>query len=302
MKNIFSFLFGLGLLIAAPASAQARVNVFACEPEWGALAKEVGGDAVDVYTATKATQDVHHMRAKPSLLAQMRKADIVFCSGASLESGWLPILTQKAGGPDVQPNTIGWIMASDYVQKLEVMEKADRSMGHVHPEGNPHVHLNPEYIVHIADILADRLYQIDGQNASVYAANLDTFKQRWNADLTKWKAQAAQLKGTNVIVHHKNWAYLTDWAGINVVNSLEPKPGLPPTTAHLESLLQSVKTQKVSGILVAPFENDEAAQWLSGKTGIPVLHLPYTVGGNDRAQTLKSMFDETFRMLSEAAS
>ncbi len=302
MKNIFSLLFGLGLLIAAPASAQAKVNIFACEPEWGALAKEVGGSNVDIYTATKATQDVHHMRAKPSLLAAMRKADLVFCSGAALESGWLPILTQKAGGPDVQPNTVGWLMASDHVPKLEVMEKADRSMGHVHPEGNPHVHLNPEYIPQIADFLADRLYQIDPDNAGTYTDNLESFKARWNTNLNQWKVQAARLKGTNVIVHHKNWAYLTDWADINVVESLEPKPGLPPTTSHLESLLQSVKKQKVSAILVAPFENDEAAKWLSEKAAIPILYLPYTVGGNANASTLEGMFSETFRMLSEAAS
>ena len=301
-KIMITLLSGLGLLIAAPATAMADVDIFACEPEWGALAKEVGGDHASVTTATTAFQDVHHIRAKPSLLAAMRKADLIMCSGAALESGWLPVLVQKAGGPDVQPNTVGWLMASDHVQKLEVMEQADRSMGHVHPEGNPHVHLNPEYIVQLADFVADRLYQIDPDNAEAYTVNLNDFKERWNAKLAQWKAQAAGLAGMNVIVRHKNWSYLSDWAGINVVASLEPKPGLPPTSSHLESLLQSVKNKKVSAILVAPFENDDAAQWLSGKTGIPILPLPYTVGGSDRAKTQEGMFDETFEMLGKADS
>lgn len=303
MKKILLFLLiGPELLFAAPALAQAKINVFACEPEWGALAQEIGGEFVEIYTATTASQDVHHMRAKPSLLAAMRKADIVFCSGASLESGWLPILIRKSGGPDVQPNAIGWLMAADYVDKLEVMEHADRSMGHVHPEGNPHVHLNPHNILLVAEMLADRFFQLDSANAAGYSAKLEAFRQQWEIAVKRWEAQGAKIKGRNVIVYHRNWAYLTDWLGINVAGTLEPKPGLPPTTAHLEKLLQSLKGQSVAAILVAPFENEDAAQWLSRQTGIPIIHLPYTVGGNAQAKTLQGLFDETLRQLNEAGS
>lgn len=300
MKYQTLFIAVMGLLLAAPSSASAKVNVFACTPEWAALSKEIGGDLVKVYTATKANQDVHHMRAKPSLLAAMRKADLVFCNGASLESGWLPILLQKAGSPDVQANTVGYLMASDFVKKLEVMEHADRSMGHVHPEGNPHVHLNPHNILDVADILTERLFLIDQTNGKAYEANLSTFENKWKTSINTWESQGASLKGSNVVVYHKSWSYLTDWLGINIIASLEPKPGLPPTTAHLESLLQSLKGKKVKAILVAPFENEDAAEWLSERTNIPVLHLPYTIGGNDNANTLKDVFDETISMLTKA--
>ncbi len=293
MRYLSLFIAVMGLLCAAPSSAFAKVNVFACEPEWAALSEEIGGNLVDVYTATKAHQDVHHMRAKPSLLAAMRKADLVFCSGASLESGWLPILLQKAGGPDVQQNTVGWLMASDFVRKLEVMEEADRSMGHVHPEGNPHVHLNPHNILDIADVLTERLFLIDQANGAAYEANLSAFKNEWKPAIATWENNGAGLKGSNVVVYHKSWAYLTDWLGMNIIASLEPKPGLPPTTAHLESLLQSLKGKKVKAILVAPFENEEAAEWLSERTDIPVLHLPYTIGGSDNVQTLEGLYKET---------
>ncbi len=300
MRYLTRFIAVLGLLYAAPSSAFSQVNIFACTPEWAALSKEIGGDLVDVYVATKAHQDVHHMRAKPSLLAAMRKADLVFCSGASLEGGWLPILLQKAGGPDVQQQTVGWLMASDFVQKLEVMEHADRSMGHVHPEGNPHVHLNPRNILDVADILTERLFLIDQENGQAYETNLSAFNKKWNAAIIEWENAGRSLKGQNVVVYHKSWAYLTDWLGMNIIASLEPKPGLPPTTAHLERLLQSLKGENVRAILVAPFENEDAAEWLSERTQIPVLRLPYTIGGNDNADTLKDLFDETLSMLNRA--
>jgi zinc/manganese transport system substrate-binding protein len=297
MRLLTLFIAVSGLLCAAPSSAFAKVDVFACEPEWGALAKEIGGELVDVYTATKARQDVHHMRAKPSLLAAIRKADLVFCSGAALEGGWLPVLLQKAGGPDIQQNTMGWLMASDFVDKLEVMENVDRSMGHVHPQGNPHVHLNPDNIKDVAVVLAERLFLIDQANVVTYDANLAAFKERWKSASEVWKEKGGKLKGSNVVVYHKSWAYMTDWLGMNIIVSLEPKPGLPPTTSHLEGLLQTLKGKEVRAILVAPYENDKAAKWLSERTGIPVLHLPYTVGGSDKAVSLEALFEETIILL-----
>lgn len=303
MQHYLKILIILGLLCAAPIAAFAKksdtLHIFACEPEWGALAKEIGGAFVNVYTATKAYQDAHHMRAKPSLLAAMRKSDLVFCSGASLESGWLPLLVEKAGGPNVQQHTEGWFMASDFVEKLEVMTQADRSMGHVHPEGNPHIHLNPHNLVEVAHILAERLYLLDKDNSKHYEANLQKFKAYWKTAIANWEKQSHSLKNTNVIVYHKNWAYLTDWLGINIVESLEPKPGLPPTTSHLSNILEKVKTQKIQAILVAPFENDDAAKWLAERSNIPVLYLPYTVGGTDTAGTLENLFEETLSSLLE---
>ena len=290
----------LALLYAGPAHA--TINVFACEPEWGALAKEIGGDHVKIYTATKAHQDVHYMRAKPSLLAAVRKADLIFCSGASLESGWLPILLKKAGGPDVQPNTKGWLMASDFVRKLGVMtHNVDRSMGHIHPEGNPHVHLNPNNLLEIADMLAERLIILDQRNLSTYDTNLSTFKQKWSVLINEWNASASMLKGKKVIVYHKSWSYLLDWLGVDILTTLEPKPGLPPTSAHLETVLQTVKGQDVLGILVAPFENDKAAIWLSEKSDIPILHLPYTVGGDEQVTDLESLFTQSIKLLKEGS-
>lgn len=302
MRKLFLLraIFGtvLGVLMASPSSSFAKVNVFACAPEWAALANEIGGDLVDVKSATNAQQDVHHIRAKPSLLAAMRKADLVFCSGASLEIGWLPLLIKKVGGPNVQPETIGWLMAADYVDKLGVMtEHVDRSMGHIHPAGNPHVHLDPRNISVIADVLADRLMLIDSDNATAYKANLDVFQNQWTSMIGKWAHHAQDLKGQKVVVYHNAWAYLLKWLGMDIIASLEPKPGIPPTASHLDTVLKKVKGQEVAAILVAPFENEDAAVWLSGQSGIPVAHMPFTVGGHDKADNLVGLFEETIRLL-----
>ncbi|MEZ5814394.1 MAG: zinc ABC transporter substrate-binding protein [Alphaproteobacteria bacterium] len=301
MKKLLFIIAGLGVLLASPSSAYAKVNVFACEPEWAALAEKIGGSLVNVKSATNAKQDVHHIRAKPSLLAAMRKADLVFCTGASLEIGWLPILTKKAGGPDVQPETVGWVMASDYVEKLEVMQHVDRSMGHVHPEGNPHIQLDPHNITVVADVLAERLMLIDGENTAAYQLNLRAFQAKWKSLITQWETQAQSLKGQKVVVYHNAWAYLLKWLGMDVVATLEPKPGIPPTASHLETVLNNVKGKDVKAIFVAPYENEDAAEWLHSKSSIPVLHLPFTVGGNDNTNNLEDVFSETIRLLKEAS-
>ncbi len=299
MKKLSFLLVGLGVLIALPTSAYAKTNIFACAPEWGALAQEIGGDKVDIYTASNANQDIHYMRAKPSLLAAMRKADLVICSGASLEVGWLPILLNKAGSNQVQEGAVGSIMVSDYVPLLDVMQNVDRSMGHVHPEGNPHVHLDPNNILTISKVVEERLVEIDPSNANFYNNNQNSFAEKWTASMAQWNSQAASLKGTNVVVYHKSWTYLLNWLGLNDVASLEPKPGVPPNAAHLEKVLSDIQGKNVQGILVTPFENNKGAKWLSEKAGIPVIRLPFTVGGNDQAMDLYSLFDDTLSKLAQ---
>lgn len=298
MRYFFAILF---LLSAIPAHAQQKINVFACEPEWGALAQEIGGDAVEVYTASTAAQNVHFLRAKPSLLAAMRKADLVFCNGASLEVGWLPVLLRKAGGPEVQPGKPGYLLAADQVERLHVPVKVDRSMGDVHPDGNPHILLDPRNIEAVATALAGRLKAIDPANSSSYDSRLASFQQRWRGMIASWEQQADNLRGMKVVVYHTSWAYLLHWLGMEDVAALEPKPGIPPTAGHLESVLASVRGGNVKAILVAPFEDRKAAEWLSEKTSIPIVQLPFTVGGNEKADTLEHLFTETVRLLREVS-
>ena len=301
MKRIFTLLMMLGLLMTAKAYAKDKLDVFACEPEWASLAKEIGGDKVETYAAITARQDPHHVRAKPSLIAAMRKANLVVCSGASLEIGWLPILLEKVGNANTQPGSDGYLLAASYVPILGKPTRLDRADGDVHPEGNPHVHLDPANIALVAKELLTRLKAIDPANTGAYQANYDVFSRKWQATTVRWEKEAASLKGMPVIVYHKDFIYLLNWLGMKGVGSLEPKPGLPPTTSHLEELLQSVKVHPAQVILRTPFDPDDASEWLSEKAGIPAIVLPFTIGGNDQSTDLFGLFDGTIALLKSAS-
>ena len=301
MKRILIFLSLLlsGLFVLAPASSFAKVNVFACEPEWAALAEEIGGDKVEAFSATSAVQDPHYIRARPSLVSKARKADLLLCSGASLEIGWLPILLQKVSS-DLQPGSIGYLMAAEMVPVLGIPVKVDRSMGDVHPEGNPHVHLNPHNIMLVGKSLADRLAVIDAENASFYHDSYRDFSSRLRRAIPRWESEAAMLKGKPVVVHHKSFTYLLDWLGMKQVGTLEAKPGIPPTTSHLKNLLRQLKSSPADVIIRTPSDPDDGSEWLSEKTGTKAIVLPYTVGGDEQSSDLFALFDRTIALLKGA--
>ena len=288
----------LGIALASPASAE--TSVFSCEPEWAALAREVGGGNVKAYSGTHARQDPHHIRAKPSLIAAIRKADLLICSGAGLEIGWLPILLRRGAPAELQPGRPGHLMASEHVNVLEKPTVIDRSLGDIHPEGNPHVHLDARNLVPIARELARRLQTVDTTNAATYARRTETFVRKWSRLLAEWKIRAATLEGMPVIVHHKSWAYLIQWLGLKEVGTLEPRPGIQPTPAHLTKLLSQSRTRPAKAILRTPYDPPEASDWLSAKTGIPVLTLPFTVEKEADRDALQALFDTTLDMLERA--
>lgn len=282
-------------LIAAPL--QAKVNVFTCEPEWKALTEVIGGDKVNVTSATNAFQDPHHIEARPSLIAKTRRADLVICTGSELEIGWLPLLMRQSGNSAIQADKPGYFMASEMVERLGVPEKLDRSMGDIHASGNPHVHLDPYRLLSIAEALALRLETIDSENKDIYRDRLKDFKKEWQTTILEWETKSQALKGKKVIVYHKNWTYLLNWLGIEAIADLEPKPGIPPTSSHLVSLLQVANTEKPAAILIAAYQNDKGAKWLAKKSGVPLLTLPFTVGGNNEADSLEALYQNTLTSL-----
>jgi zinc/manganese transport system substrate-binding protein len=298
-QRFISVALVLGLLLGVPALVCAKVQVFACEPEWASLAKMIGGEYVQAYAATNAYQDPHYIRARPSLIAKMRRADLVICSGADLEVGWLPILLQKAGNADVQTGSPNHIKAADLVPVLEKPTKVDRSMGDVHPQGNPHVHLNPHNVLKVARVLNQRLQALDPTHAAAIRKQFANFSDRWRQAVVRWEEQAVILKGKRVVTHHTAWSYLLDWLKIERANTLEPKPGIPPNTGHLETLLQQVKGAPVLAIIRTPYAPDDGSEWLAKKTGIPALVLPYTVGGSDKATDLFGLYEDTLLRLIE---
>jgi len=286
-----------GLFAALAIPAHAAVRVFACEPEWGALAQELGGKLVDVAVATSALQDPHQIQAKPSLLARARNADLVACTGAELEIGWLPVLLQQAGNAKVQPGQPGNFAAADFVRKLDVPTQLDRSQGDVHAAGNPHIQTDPRNIALVADALAARLQQIDPANAAQYAQLHADFAKKWQAAIARWSAQAAPLRGAPVVSQHKAFVYLYDWLGLKEVAVLEPKPGVEPSAAHLQGVLATLKTTPAKMVLYAAYQDPRPSEWIAKNAGLVIVKVPFTVGGSDAAKDLFGLFDDTVARL-----
>ena len=299
-RKLLSVALTLPLLLALPAHAALRI--FACEPEWGALAQELGGNLVEVSVATSALQDPHQIQAKPSLIARARNADLVVCTGAELEIGWLPVLLQQSGNAKVQSGQPGNFAAADYVRKLDVPAQLDRAQGDVHAAGNPHIQTDPRNIALVAAALGARLQQVDAAHAAQYAKTQADFTQRWQQAMTRWAAQAAPLKGAPVVSQHKAFVYLYDWLGLKEVAVLEPKPGVEPTASHLQQVLGTLKGAPARMVLYSAYQDPRPSEWLSKNAGVPAVKIPFTVGGTDGAKDLFGLFDDTVARLLAAAN
>jgi zinc/manganese transport system substrate-binding protein len=295
MKYSLLILAALTLLVAS--RAEAAFNVFACEPEWAALASELGGSDVNVFAATSARQDPHQIQARPSLIARLRGADLVICTGAELEIGWMPVLLRQASNGRVQPGSPGYFGATDYVRLLEVPTRLDRSEGDVHAAGNPHIQNDPRNIRAVAVALGQRLGQLDAAHAPAYAQRTDGFLKRWDDAIAKWESKAAPLKGTQVVAYHKAWIYLMNWLGMTEAATIEPKPGVPPGSAYIAQLLDDIPRKGARMIIYAAYEEPRPANFVAEKSGLPVVMLPFTVGGTDAAGDLFAFYEDTLNRL-----
>jgi len=236
--------FTMFLLILLMPIAASALEIFVCEPEWGSLLEELAGDNAEITVATTAFQDPHRLQARPSLIAAVRRADLVVCTGADLEIGWLPLLLRRSGNAKIQTGNPGYFLAANFVRRLEIPKTIDRAQGDVHPQGNPHIHLNPGNIRRVADALAERLTVLDAGNSNEYQARLEDF-------------QALQLEGMRLASHHRSFSYLADWLDLDIVATLESKPGVPPSGAQLAALLERLTPNPPLGVIRTPYENEK---------------------------------------------
>jgi zinc/manganese transport system substrate-binding protein len=295
--NRWTTFAGAMALCAVCSPAFATVNIFACLPEWAALATELGGNKVSVYQASNALQDPHRIEARPSLVARMRGADLAICTGAELEIGWLPVLLQTAGNQKVQPGQPGFIAAAEFVDRLEVPTRLDRAEGDIHPAGNPHIQLDPHNIAKVGLVLTQRLEQIDAGNAAYYESRSKDFQSRWGQAISRWEKDAAPLKGLRIVPYHKDSVYLIKWLGLVEVMNIEPKPGIPPSAGHLSELVGRLKGGAADVITRSAYQDPKAAASLAEKSNIPAVELPYTVGGTPGAKDLFGLFDDSIARL-----
>lgn len=296
-KYSFALLLTAGFI---STQAHAKLNAFACEPEWGSMLQELAGDKINIDVGTSALQDVHQIEAKPSLIAKVRRANIIVCTGADLEIGWLPMLIRQSGNSSIASGP-GHFMVASQVTTLEKPSQLDRANGDVHPMGNPHIQMDPHRLLAVAKALTARLVALDSSNAAIYQQNFTAFSTRWNDAIKRWDAKAAPLKGRKIIVQHNSWVYLNKWLGLQQIGTLESKPGVPPSSAHLAGMVKLAKTEQPFAIIRAAYQDPKASNWLSERSGVPAIALPFTVGGDAQAKDLFGLFDSTIDKLLAAA-
>jgi zinc/manganese transport system substrate-binding protein len=292
MRKIF---LSIALSLMFTTSAFAGLNVLATLPWIGSAAKEIGKDKVNVTVLAKPSQDAHFLEAKPSMILAARKADIIMYDGLDLEIGYLPLVIESSKNPKLMPGKPGNLDCSQFITVLEKPTTVDRSMGDVHPLGNPHYHFLPSRVLRVAEGITRLLADADKSNASYYEANYKAFAERLHEKEKQW--HAVQLQGKKYIAYHKYFEYLADEFGFRFIGYLEPKPGIPPSAGHIEGLIETMKKEKPTAILVTPAYGMQAAESLSAKTGVKVIVLPHDVGSMDNTGDLISFWDKINTLL-----
>jgi len=288
-------------MVLFPLTAQARLNVVATIPDLAAIAQEIGGDLATVKSLCRGDQDPHYLEPKPSFAVAMNRADLLIEVGLELETGWLPVLLTQSRNPKIQRGAAGHLDASVGIPVLEIpVGKIDRSVGDVHPLGNPHYLLGPGNGLIVARKIAEKLSELDPANSAVYSANRTKFESRLRQKISGWERAAAPLRGRPIISHHKSFSYFVHWTGMKVEGLIEPKPGIPPPPAHIKNLIQTISDRKITLIIAENFYDPKPAREISKKTGATALILPGMVGGEAEIKTYADLFDFLINQIKEA--
>ncbi|MBI5633708.1 MAG: zinc ABC transporter substrate-binding protein [Nitrospirae bacterium] len=294
------FIYALLMLTIFSIPSFAEVNVVATLPWIGGVAKEIGKDKINVAVLVKSGQDPHFVEAKPSMIVAARNADIIMYNGLELEVGYLPLIITSSRNSKIQPGQNGNLDCSGSVNVIErAKTDLDRSMGDVHSYGNPHYHLSPDNVFKAARAIAERLSSIDGGNSDFYKSRLDIFEKGLREKMKEWDERMAPLKGKKVILYHRDMNYLMERYGIGVVGYIEPKPGIPPTPKHLQSLIETGKREGISAVLVNTYFERRSPSFVAEKNGVKMLMLPIDVLGVPEVRDYISLMDYITNTLKE---
>lgn len=301
MKKIKSMkFFGItvGILLLTTflfvQNSMAQVQIVTSTPDFAAIASEIGGDKVEVISLAKGYQDPHFVDAKPIFVTKLNQADLLVYNGLELESGWLPVLITGARNSEILVgNTLGHFDTSKSIQnKLELPTgPIDRSMGDIHPGGNPHFMLDPRNGIPVARGIAARLIKIDAENAEYYEENFNNFVSTLKLKISEWEVELAPFKETKVVTYHKLWTYFLDWAGFNLAGTIEPIPGIPPTPSHVADVIKTIEAQQIKLIISANYYPKKTPEIIAQKTGATSLILPTMVGADEGINTYFELFD-----------
>jgi len=303
MKTIAHFGLAAGTLAAllgAGPPATKKLSIVATTPDLAALVREIGGDAVEVKALAKPTEDPHYVDAKPSHIVTLNRADVLIEGGAELELGWLPPLLENTRNGRIAAGSPGRIVASEGIRMLEIPATFDRSKGDVHPFGNPHFLLDPVNVKVIASRIAEHLALVDPKEASVFQANLKTFDAALGVKLAQWQKLLAPYHGTRIVTYHKDFVYLAERFGLEIVETLEPKPGIAPSPAHLAKVIATMKSTQAHVILVQPYQNRKTAETVARQTGAVVLDVGQQPGAVKNTDSYFQLMDYMVGTLASA--
>jgi len=290
----------LSTILACALSAQAKLNVVATLPDFGSLAREIGGDKINLVVLAKATEDPHFVDARPSFVVSLRNADVLIDGGAELELGWLPPLLQNARNPKIEIGKPGRVQASQGIRLMNVPTNVTRAAGDVHALGNPHFMSDPIIAKAVAQHIAQSFSVVDAANAGFYEANYKKFEAAINAKLQEWGAAMLPFKDQSVVAYHDSWPYFAHRLGVNVDIFLEPKPGIPPSPSHLTEVIAQMKAQKVKAIIVEPFHDRRIAEKVASATGAKVVEFSQFPGGLPGTDSYVKLVDTVVSRLAAA--
>jgi len=291
MNNTFSII-GLAALLGGALPLKAKIHVVVTIPDYGAIAQEIGGDKVKVTAIARGTEDQHFVDARPSYIRVLNQADVLVEGGAELEIGWLPPLVTGARNDKILSDAPGHVILSRGIRLLEVPTgPVDRSMGDVHPFGNPHFSLDPANGKIIANMLAETFSRLDTANAAYFQANLQKFNERLDKKLTEWTRLLEPYRGSKVVTYHKSFDYILDRFGLVLAGTIEPKPGIEPSPSYVNSLIPKLKAEGVKLVIIEPFRPRKTPEYVAQAIGAKLLVVPGAVNGNEKVKDYLSLFD-----------
>jgi len=288
------------LWLLLPLSLFAHMKVAVSYPYIGAITKAIAKEHVDIIVLAKGNWDPHFVVPRPSLIAKLRRSDALIMNGAQLEIGWLPPLINRAANFKVQPQAKSFLNLSGQVELIQKPKSVDRSLGDVHPDGNPHFHLDPKNILVLAQVITGFLNRLDDKHKDIYEKNLQAFASMWEKHLEKWEKRMAPKKGMKVIQFHDNLAYFNAAYGLKSIGTIEPLPGISPSSRHTLKLLSIIKDQKPCCILHDVYHSTKTAKYLVNKTGIKLVLMPHDIGSLDSIESLTGLFDYLTKAIESA--
>ena len=302
--NKFLNISFLVIILGLNQSIAGKLNIVTTLPSLASITESIGGDYVNVYSITRGAQDAHYVEAKPSYMVKLNKADLLIYSGLELEIGWLPLLIQGARNNKVTIGSKGNLNAASALLHDDILEKphgeVDRSMGDVHPGGNPHYMLNPNNALLVADLIANRIEELDPEHKEQYDQNLSKFTELLKNKITEWDNITSHLQGQDIVCYHVHWSYLLDWLKLNQKGYIELRPGIPPTPKHKQEIISVIKENQIEVIIVSSWKEPTKAREVANATGAKLLILPGEVDAMKGSDNYVQWINYMVTQLSEA--